>query len=990
MAVQTAPEIRRVRYEPSPRAARRAWVPGAVAVVTLVALPLAVYGAPALAGHLVAPGDDLTQSLPLRELVGRDLAGGHLPVFDPYLWSGAPLLAGWNAGAAYPLTWLFTVFPAALAWTVSLASAVIAAGVGCYAFLRANGLRVVASWLGAVTFAFGGGMAAQVPHIGLITGMAWVPLGLLATFRLTEPGRAPAATIGHGRSGAAGTVGRVPPVPGPARLAGWTAVLATSVGLVVLAGEPRAIADAATVLVVYGLWRLARLAMAARRGPGAMRSAGWAILAVAGGGALGLGVGAVQLVPGLAAVATSQRAAVTSFLFSAGSLPAPWLLLFGVPNLLGGSGGLGAPTFFGSYSLTEVTGYVGMLPLAAAGALLGGIRRRMPVPEWTVWYAVAAAGVLLALGAHTPLWHVLIRIPLFGGQRLQSRSVLVADLALAMLLAYWADRWLDAGRRPSRAERIGGTILPAMVVAVAAVALARPVALFEWMGISPSAAVRSTDIRPWLVPFLVLAVAAVAVVWTDRRRQPVRGTRAGAIAVPRSARSVTLVSFVVLDLAVFAATTEVAIGGGAATTAAAATATATATAVPTGAIAAAARRSGDGRVRPIATLHLDGRFAVYDPTLRDATQLGELGVADANVVDGASSVQGYGSIVDGRYARATGTHGESGTGQDVFSPRAATDGVFDALDTAAILVLGDDLVRGAGAHSGGAGAAAPRTDGRTVGPGRPATWELGTPRAVTAVRLHGRAAAPGDASGAAPVRIGLVRPNGTVDWQPASATDRSGTSTWQAGWSSPVRAVAVVVTAPDRAALASPVVSMAGRARFRPHGALDAALVPPHWTYDGHDGAFAIYRNRRADRPLRLQALPGLSTAGAAVTRLAGPPLDPRSARVDSPHGVVVVRDVAAIPGWTATWTTAARGRRPPAQVPLVVHGDGVVQAVQVPAGAGTLTWKYLPPGLVAGSAVSGASLVAVLVLAGTAAVATAGRRRDGPERARRPASAGP
>ncbi|MDA8076990.1 MAG: hypothetical protein M0Z40_17570, partial [Actinomycetota bacterium] len=145
------------------------------ALASLVALPLLVYALPALLGHPVVPGDDLTQNLPLRELVGRDLRSGRLPIFDPYLWGGAPLLAGWNAGAAYPLTWLFALLPGTAAWTVNLVAASTTAALGGYAFLRASRLGILASWAGATTFAFGGAMVAQVPHIGLVIGMSWAP-----------------------------------------------------------------------------------------------------------------------------------------------------------------------------------------------------------------------------------------------------------------------------------------------------------------------------------------------------------------------------------------------------------------------------------------------------------------------------------------------------------------------------------------------------------------------------------------------------------------------------------------------------------------------------------------------------------------------------------------------------------------------------------------------------------------------------------------------
>ena len=1057
MAVRTA-TLPNAEPRTAPAPGRDTGRAATLAVASLVVLPLLAYAVPSLFGHPVAPGDDMTQSLPLRELVGRDLAAGHLPVFDPYLWSGTPLLAGWNAGAAYPFTWLFAVLPGTAAWTVTLVSTVVTAGVSCYAFLRANALGVVASWLGALTFAFGGGMSAQVAHIGLVAGMAWVPLALLAVLRLTE---LPSGTGGGsgrwaGGAGPGGGAGRWAGGPGlvaaPGRTgglgpaAGWTAVLAAAVGMAVLAGEPRAVADAAVVLVLYGGWRLLRLAGSAQRAgrPGA--AVAWGVAGVVAGGALGVGLGAVQLLPGLAAVATSQRAAVTSFLFSAGSLPASWLLLLGVPDLLGGSGSFGQPRFFAPYNLTEVTGYVGMLPLVAAGSMLGRLRRREPLPEWTVWLVVAAAGVVLALGSNTPLWHVLIRIPLFGGQRLQSRSILVTGLALAVLLAYWADGWIAGhapaegggrpgdeqaglgrggrggcrsarrhlGDAPSWREPLLGSLLPVAVVVAVAAALAWRVPLLEWMHVPRAAAESAGGIGPWLVPFMVLAGAAVAVEWvgwraarggTGRRREHGHGRRT---------RSAVLIAFVVVDLAVFATTSVIAVAGSSPSASPAAVAArapagaggaragagsgapaaaGAALSVPVG--GAARRETTSVAARPIATLHLRGRFAVYDPTLRDGGQLSVLGVTDANVVAGTYSAEGYGSIVNGRYADATGTHGVSGGGQDVFAPKAAAGGAFDALDTTDVLVPGSYLVvpAGPGAPGGSTGPGG-RSDGRTTAPGRRATWELGTPLAVTGVLVQGRVQGaaqvgttptPGPAPGASgvkgTVRIGLALADGRVTWSSRTTPARRGLG-WRAEWPAPVRAVGVVVATATAAALAPPVVTTASGASLRPAGALDAALAPPHWTYAGRDGAFAVYRNLRARPPLTLEAVRGGSLAGATVTRTAGPALAPAAARVTSPHGVWVVRSVDATPGWSATWTpTEGRGRT----VGLVVHRDGIVQSVRVPPGRGTLTWRYQAPGLVAGVALSGVALVAVLALAVVAALAVVERRRLSGARGRGP-----
>ena len=911
-----------------------------VAVVVLVTLPVVIFGLPALLGHAVLPGDDLTQNLPLRVLAGQEIRAGHLPLFDPYIWSGAPLLAGWNAAAAYPLTWLFAIVPGTAAWTVNMIATWAVAGLGMFCFLRALRLASLASLLGAFSFAFAGGMSAQVTHFGLVAGMSWMPLALLSILRLSQdrpmasrPGRPAGAGREAGRGWLAG-------LAQPGRC-GWTAVLAAAIGLVILAGEPRAIDDACVIVLLYGAWQVARLG----------RRAGPAAVSVGAGLALGVCLGAVQWLPGVTAISSSQRGADSMALYSSGSLPVRWVLLTLVPDLLGGSGSLGQPGFFGFYNLTEVTSYVGILPLVAAFALLGRLRWRRRPPGWLVWHIMALAGVALALGGNTPLGGLLYHLPLFGDQRLQSRNLLVLDLALAVLLAYWADqpfgvRGAPGGERarPRPRETVLGLVPPLAAVAAVALAFTWGAGWIRWVGldISPSASTIAR-LKPWLLPYAMLGAAAAALVIFGRR-------------LPARLSSRLIAGFVALDVLVFTIGCVVEIapgvlsGGSAAPVAAAPASAAASPASAAGQITTPAVMAS-ARVRPVAALGYPGRFAIYDPDLLDPSDLSALDPPDNNASgDGAMpSMQGYSSTVDGRYASVTGSHQATGAGQDTLAPAAVADGTLDQLDTTVLLTPAAYLVSQAGGSGPAAGPAG--TGRRDIAADQRATWYLGGTSDVSLVKVPDAEASRDVAAG---IQIGLTTPDGSTRWFPARALTPSALAITVP---QPGATVAVAVqTHGVPGSLGPPSVTVAGGSVLVADGQLQDALVPPHWEFAGFDGPFAVFANRFAQPPLRIEALAGRPLSGAWLRGSGGTPAEPATATVYSPHGARVVRSVAAIDGWSATW----QPRHGPA-VALTVQRDGLVQAVDVPPGLGVVTWSYTPPGFPAGLALSLAAAAVVL-----------------------------
>ena len=209
------------------------------------------------------------------------------------------------------------------------------------------------------------------------------------------------------------------------------------------------------------------------------------------------------------------------------------------------------------------------------------------------------------------------------------------------------------------------------------------------------------------------------------------------------------------------------------------------------------------------------------------------------------------------------------------------------------------------------------------------------------------------------LRIGLAAANGSITWLRPSASGTSLTARPPAA----VTAASVLVAAGSAPArLGAPSITVTGGGTVVANGVLQDALVPPRWTLDRFDGGFAIFGDRLAAAPLTLAPLPGTSLASSpALPSATSPacPTSPASATVTSASGARVVRSVAAIPGWRATWQPSGGG----AAVALPVQADGVVQAVDVPAGTGVLSWHYAAPRFLAGLALSLGAALGILLL---------------------------
>lgn len=130
---------------------------------------------------ILARGDTFLYFYPYWDYRAQNLLAGHLPLWNPFLFMGAPFLANSQAGVLYPLNWPLSYFSAPVAVKLSIVFHVIVAMIGAQLFARRTfGQSAGAALVSATLFALGGYLTAQVEHINQLQGLAWFPWLLLS------------------------------------------------------------------------------------------------------------------------------------------------------------------------------------------------------------------------------------------------------------------------------------------------------------------------------------------------------------------------------------------------------------------------------------------------------------------------------------------------------------------------------------------------------------------------------------------------------------------------------------------------------------------------------------------------------------------------------------------------------------------------------------------------------------------------------------------
>jgi hypothetical protein len=376
-----------------------------------------------LANELLS--DPFYSFYPRRHLITTALQNGQLPLWNPYIMTGTPEVANPNFQMFYPLSLAAAlILPAdrALSWLAWLH--LIITGWLMYLFLRRQRLAWLASVIGAAMWMLNGYTLVWLENPHRLSTAAWFP-GLFWAYE--------AATQD--------------------RKIGWAALAGVFLGLSILAGQAQFIFGIGLIFGLYGLIKW----LAAMRATRSWSLSNLRYMIVAG--TIGLGLGALMLLPAAEFASVSQRLRFNAETVQATAWPLDHLVTLFAPDVYGNP--TGPVNYRGTANYAETTAYFGAAGLALAVSSLIVARKSVFKTQ-----AAALALCVLAISLGTPLIRLLFWLP--GAEFVPlGRTIFLVPLVGVWLVALGVDGWLTQPlSRRRRLVAIGAVVVSVLAVAV--------------------------------------------------------------------------------------------------------------------------------------------------------------------------------------------------------------------------------------------------------------------------------------------------------------------------------------------------------------------------------------------------------------------------------------------------------------------------------------------------------------------------------------------
>lgn len=349
--------------------------------------------------------DPVRQQYVWRALAVGQMGKGQLPLWNPYSFSGTPLLANFQTAAFYPLNILLFLIPFPIAWGILVMLQPLLAGLFLYLYLQQFRINKFASFVGAIAFSYSGFSIAWLEWNTIIHTLMWLPLILLIKEKLLEK-----FTLKNGLF--------------------LIIVESTSI----FAGHLQVLFYTMIVSNLYLVLRIIQLSIKVRKDdffPIAIKK----YIPYLMTGIIVLTLTSIQWLPTMQFIAQSAREVDQGSWMKEGWF-IPWqnLIQYIAPDFFGNPA---TGNYWGVWNYGEFIGYFGIIPLIfTIYALL--FRRDKKTLFFT---SIAIGGLLFALP--TPIAKLVYQwnIPLLSTSQ-PTRLLSIISLSLCILAAFGADTWI--------------------------------------------------------------------------------------------------------------------------------------------------------------------------------------------------------------------------------------------------------------------------------------------------------------------------------------------------------------------------------------------------------------------------------------------------------------------------------------------------------------------------------------------------------------------
>jgi Bacterial membrane protein YfhO len=413
--------------------------------------------------RLLAPGDGITQSVPAFYSARK--------IWTDLILSGFPVAADPQIQTWYPISSIFSLIPES--WNSFVVSAYVLASCFTYGYVYTITNSKLASIVSAIIYGMNGFMMAHLGHTMMIHTAAWMPLLIWSLEKLRYKYSIK-----------------------------WFLAGCLAIAFSIFAGHPQIAVYSTGLSAIYTL----TLGWSAPIGRWKYYKLSLGVLV------LGIALSAIQILPTAELSSLGLRPKMSFKEFNSYSLPPLEAIQLLFPYFFGGKPSwLYDTAYFGSWGLTETTGYVGLLPLMLAVVGLVSYPSNAIARFWAI---TALVTFLLTLGDFTPFsWLIYHLIPVYNKFRVPSRHFIEMTLAVSVL----SGMGVAAIQRELVSRRLLFKIISVNIVVFIVIYICLQNILNQIQNLANKEEASKITLLPWLnpavgIPIVILLLALITLV----------------------------------------------------------------------------------------------------------------------------------------------------------------------------------------------------------------------------------------------------------------------------------------------------------------------------------------------------------------------------------------------------------------------------------------------------------------------------------------------